>query len=87
MENSLLLSGAKLYYPSAREWMWYYCIYLGPFTDSEGLKYDLGIYIDTYGQVFNASVYGTEPGNYYSGDTENETFKEACRRAELLGII
>ena len=32
-----------LYYPQAIDWMWNYCIYLGPWTDSDGTKYDMGI--------------------------------------------
>lgn len=28
-----------LFYPSAVEWMWSYCTYLGPFTDSKGCNY------------------------------------------------
>ena len=38
----MLPKTVKLYYPSARDWMWNYCIYLGPYTDSKGANYDLG---------------------------------------------
>lgn len=88
----MLLNNAPLYYPSAREWMWNYCIYLGPFTDSKGHNYDLGIYIDIntelqYYHISNASVYGNTPGEYLSGDFDkNESYIEAIRRAALLGI-
>lgn len=88
-----LLNNAPLHYPSAIEWMWNYCIYLGPFTCSEGHNYDLGIYIDInkeidYYSVSNASVYGDTPGNYLSGVfTADESYCEAIRRAKLLKII
>ena len=89
----MLLSNAPLYYPSAREWMWDYCIYLGPFTDSKGDNYDLGIYIKIdvklkYYSVSNASVYGDKPGEYFSGIfPKSEVYIEALRRAKLLGIV
>lgn len=97
MKNNLL-HGAPLYYPSAKEWMWTYCIYLGPFTDSKGGNHDLGIYIDDYHdedsilRYSNATVYGDEPGNYQSGDlytfsTVNETAAEVVRRAKVLKLI
>ena len=98
MENNLL-HGAPLYYPSAKEWMWNYCIYLGPFTDSEGHNYDLGIHIredKEPGSVLhasNASVYGNEPGNYLSGTLKeygewiNEIHVEVVRRAKLLNLM
>ena len=94
-----LLNGAPLYYPSAKEWMWNYCIYLGPFTDSKGLNYDLGIYIDDYHdedsilRYSNATVYGNEPGEYSSGsiypriDFNNEVSQEVLRRAKELNLI
>jgi hypothetical protein len=89
---SNLLYNAPLYYPSAREWMWNYCIYLGPFTDRKGHNYDLGIHID-YGSVFeysNATVYGNERGDYQSGDlfrNPTETATEVVRRAKELKLI
>ena len=93
MQN--LLTCASLYYPSAREWMWNYCIYLGPFTDSKENKYDLGIYInnDSFIEYSNATVYGDEPGNYLSGelypriDFDNEITQEVLRRAKELKLI
>jgi hypothetical protein len=92
---SNLLNGAPLYYPSAKEWMWNYCIYLGPFTDSEGKNYDLGIYInhDSFIEYSNATVYGDESGNYLSGvlyprvDFDNEITQEVIRRAKELKLI
>jgi hypothetical protein len=90
-----LLKDAPLFYPSAKEWMWSYCIYLGPFTDSLGYNYDLGIYID-FDSVFeysDATVYGDEPGEYMSGPLNNpiyitsESKKEVLRRATELNLI
>ena len=90
-----LLHGAPLYYPSAKEWMWNYCIYLGPFTDNRGNNYDLGIYInhDSFLEYSNATVYGDESGNYLSGslyprlDFSNEVSNEVVRRAKELNLI
>lgn len=89
----MLLSNAPLYYPSAREWMWNYCIYLGPFTDSNGENYDLGIHI-SYEEIFknhhysNATVYGNEAGEYMSGDFFGfEIVDEVVRRANNLNLI
>jgi hypothetical protein len=90
-----LLNGAPLYYPSAKEWMWNYCVYLGPYTDKVGNNYDLGIYIntDSFFEYSNASVYGDEPGNYLSGvlypmiDFDNEVSQEVLRRAKELNLI
>jgi hypothetical protein len=97
MENNTnnLLNAAPLYYPSAKEWMWNYCIYLGPFTDSRGNNYDLGIYINhnSFLEYSNATVYGDEPGNYLSGllyptlDFNNEVTNEVVRRAKELKLI
>jgi hypothetical protein len=88
-----LLSSAPLYYPSAKEWMWDYCIYLGPYTDKAGDNYDLGILIDKYGYMSNATVYGNEPGQYISGtvfpmlDFNDEITQEVIRRAKELKLI
>ena len=88
-----LLNGAPLYYPSAKEWIWNYCIYLGSFTDSEEHNYDLGIYIDDDGEISNATVWGNEPGDYSSGgiypriDFDNEIVQEVIRRAKQLNLI
>jgi hypothetical protein len=92
MENNTnnLLNNAPLFYPSAREWMWNYCIYLGPFTDSEKQNWDLGIFLDTDNFKSAAIVYGDTPGNYLSGDNINkdmECYQEMWRRARELKLI
>lgn len=91
----------NLYYPSAMDWMWNYCIYLGPYTDGNGINYDLGIYIsdlvaqDDHG-VSLAAVYGNQPGTYLCGPLEqyvrdkydfNEIYREAARRAAARGLL
>lgn len=85
-----VLFNAPLHYPSAREWMWNYCIYLGPFTDSDGINYDLGIHIGKHGHVSAAIVDGHEDGSYFSGSinkTTRECYVETKRRAIQLGLI
>ena len=89
-----LLKDAPLYYPSAKEWMWSYCIYLGPFTDSLGHNYDLGIYLDrdSVFEISDATVYGDEPGQYMSGPLNpiyitSESKKEVLLRAIELNLI
>ena len=88
----MILANAPLFYPSAREWMWNYCIYLGPFTDSKGRNYDLGIFIDDE-QMSNATVFGNTPGQYSSGEFfpilsfNNEVTREVLRRAKELNLI
>ena len=89
-----LLNSAPLYYPSAKDWMWNYCIYLGPFTDNKGHNYDLGLYIEPYDDgsldYCNATVYGNEQGDYQSGDlyrNPTETAVEVLRRAKQLNLI
>lgn len=95
MRNNLLQS-APLHYPDARRWMWNYCVYLGPFTDSRGNNYDLGICMDTEDQVPSAAiVHGNTPGDYYSGSLENplrssakdEKYQETYNRAKALNLI
>ena len=91
MENQLL-TNAPLYYPSGKEWMWDYCIYLGPYTDSKGDNYDLGIYLED-GNASAAIVYGDEPGDYFSGELypkmyfDKEFYIETLRRAKELNLI
>lgn len=88
-----LLNGAPLFYPSAREWMWDYCVYLGPFTSSEGQNFDLGIFIGDGSRISAAIVYGNEPGNYISGDFRPniddmpEWYQETYDRAKILNLI
>jgi len=94
--ESLLLN-APLYYPEAREWMWDYCIYLGPFTDSEGRNYDLGVHIykkdeNSNPQLSAAIVDDNRPGSYCSGSLhrlqeECEHYIETRRRAIELGLF
>ena len=87
------LANLELYYPSAREWMWDYCIYLGPFTSSTGDKYDLGAFSN--GKAYSAAiVYGDTPGNYISGGLEmfnpkkdNELYNEVEKRLKALGLL
>lgn len=94
-----LLVGAPLFYPSAREWMWNYCIYLGPFTDEEGYNYDLGVFMSpevTGLESFSAAiVYGNAPGNYLSGNMKTfyqnyreppSYYSEVYKRMKLLGL-
>jgi len=89
----MILANAKLYYPSAREWMWDYCVYLGPYTDGDNRNYDLGIHIDTHGDVSAAIVDGNEPGDYYSGNLSGEygiykeIYQETVRRAKELQLM
>jgi hypothetical protein len=89
-----LLSGAPLYYPSAKEWMWDYCIYLGPFSSEDDRNYDLGIFLgDTILGPSAAIVYGDEPGNYISGELKNvnkaypDYYRETVKRAKALNLI
>lgn len=95
MEEKInILSGAKLFYPSAKNWMWDYCMYLGPFADSEGKNYDLGILLkNNLGGQSAAIVYGDTPGNYISGefkkfnrDKKSELYNEVEKRAKALGV-
>jgi hypothetical protein len=91
---SNILANVKLNYPSAREWMWDYCIYLGPFTSSKGDVYDLGAFNDNDGSFCAAIVYGDTPGNYISGGLEmfnpnkdNELYNEVEKRLKCLGLL
>ena len=58
-------------YPGAEGWMWSYCTYLGPFTDSKGDKYDLGVRVDEHLGTSLAIVYSNECGDYISGSLED----------------
>ena len=91
----------KSHFPGANEWMWDYCVFLGPFTDSNGTNWDLGIHIDSDRYDFNVSgaiVYGNEPGDYYSPELQNmryppkdyrpaEAYFETFNRAVRAGYI
>lgn len=86
----------NLFYPSAIEWMWNYCIYLGPFVSSDGTKYDLGIHLNKHGRCPSAAiVYGDTPGNYksgelnefgFSGGANQEAYEETRKRAAFLNL-
>ncbi len=89
-----LLSGVELNYPSAKEWMWSYCVYLGPFVSDEGKAYDLGIYLGSkLGEgPCAAIVYGHTPGDYISGplvkrDFQPDYYAETIKRARVLNLI
>lgn len=105
-EHNFIINPDDKFYPQANEWMWDYCTFLGKFTDSQGNNYDLGVYIrhSVYnGEIFTteseATVYGNEPGDYYSGDFRHirlddnykwigqERLDEAYRRAKVLNLI
>lgn len=91
-----ILYNAPLFYPSAREWMWNYCMYLGPYTDSKGTNFDLGVYFED-GKVNSfAIVDGNIPGDYLSGDWRDykdrgsyrrECYIETARRVKELNLI
>lgn len=74
------LDSSKLNYPSAMDWMWDYCIYLGGWEDENGNKYDLGIHIEEldsdYYNFSAAVVAGNEPGRYFSGDLDIDQGRE-----------
>lgn len=88
-----LLTNAKLHYPEAKEWMWNYCIYLGPFTSSKGNNYDLGVYLSENGFHSGAIVASNTPGDYYSPDlnsmenSNKDFYKETYRRAKELQLL
>lgn len=86
----------SLFYPSATEWMWNYCIFLGSYVSKDGTAYDLGIHITEDRTASAAIVYSNEPGDYYSGELDvfglgeyitnnEEIYEETRRRANNLG--
>lgn len=89
--TGLMLDNAPLNFPSAKYWMWNYCVYLGPYTSTTGVKYDLGVYFQPgKGDCSAAIVYGDIPGQYLSGEfigDNNEVYKETYRRAKELQLI
>ena len=99
MENKdFTIDTNKKFYPSADEWMWNYCTFLGQFTDSDGDNYDLGILLKDsnslamIGDYSLAVVYGDTPGDYISGcyfeESEKREFViETLRRAKMLNLI
>jgi hypothetical protein len=90
-----ILKNAPLYFPEGRESMWSYCVYLGPYTDSHGNNYDMGILLrhgDEYGRDHSAAcVWGSEPHQYTSGELKvfagSEIHDEVSRRAKELNLI
>ncbi len=95
MENKTeVLKGVKLYYPEARDWMWDYCVYLGPYTSPSGEHLDLGVYLSDFTldhSVSLAAVYGNNDGDYISGminsTIETPMYVEALKRAYALGLV
>jgi hypothetical protein len=90
------VTNADKFYPQANNWMWNYCFFLGKFTDSEGVNYDLGIHIaDECAEYSLAVVFSDEAGDYSSGSLAphaderfNPEYKlETYRRARMLGIV
>jgi len=88
-----------LFYPDAKKWMWDYSYFLGKFTDTNGINWDLGLHINKFfcithiDRFVEANVYNNIDGCYKSGvfntcewDME-ERKKECLKRAVLLGII
>ena len=73
--------------------VWDDAIYLGPFTDSDGKNYDLGIVRhDWWERPLACIVYGNEPSNYKSGELipamdRFEIYAETRRRAMSLQLI
>lgn len=87
----------KLHYPSAISWMWNYCTYVGPFTDSTGRNFDLGyVKLDGMGGMVSAAIVdGNNPGDYRSGDlrvmardnsVHDEPYQELKKRLISLGF-
>jgi hypothetical protein len=86
------------FYPN--HYMWTYCTFLGKFTDSKGHNYDLGIYehprLEGMYKYSNATVFGPEDEQYYSGSLllvtnipnwiGNEISTEVVKRAKAKGF-
>lgn len=95
--TDFIIDFSKKHFPSADEWMWDYCTFLGQFTDSSGDNYDLGIVLGSsdriiIGEFSLAVVYGNDPGNYISGgnfkSTDHREFViETLKRARKLNLI
>jgi len=94
---------SDLFYPEAKEWMWEYSLNLGKFTDSTGVKYDLGIYVREDGRVMSSIVYDNKYACFNSGNLEGltngqtylefyteigfEHYVETIKRATKLGLL
>lgn len=79
------LNPDDFYYPNAINWMWNYCIPLGKFRRSDGVKFDIGVYKRPDRIVSYAIVYGNHEGSHDTNEirvTQNltETEKETIRR-------
>ena len=78
---------SNLFYPSAKEWMWDYCLYLGSFTDSRGKNFDLGIHhngtVEKDKEFSEANVFDNEPGSYHSKYMDTETL-EFCESSHII---
>ena len=96
-DENFVIDLNKKYYPSANNWMWNYCTFLGQYTDVNGDNYDLGVLLKTESNLviseFSfAIVYGNKPGNYISGPYHNseekrDFIKETIRRVKILNLI
>lgn len=95
VDNNFTIDLNNKFYPDADKWMWDYCTFLGKFTDSKGINYDLGVCIQKE-EIINATVYGNQPGSYNSLNftrhfdakaEDREHIIECHRRAKLLNII
>ena len=87
---SELLANAPLHFPKARDWMWNYCIYLGPYTSETGTIYDLGVYLGSKFGDSAAIVFGNTDGDYMSGPIDhkgNDVYVETLKRAKALNLI
>jgi len=87
-----ILVNAPLWWPTAREWMWSYCIYLGGYVGENGHKYDLGIYMGGKRGNSMAIVTGPNDGDYLSGPCEeyegmSAVNAETVKRARALGLL
>ncbi len=81
-DRKVLVDG--FYWPEARDWMWHYCVHLGPFVH-EGRSYDLGVYHQEGMSSSAAIVFGPEDGDYMSGflyPSENPIYIETQKRWE-----
>ena len=91
LSKALMEYDNEKHFPEAAEWMWNYCVFLGKFTDSKGVNYDLGIFTGEKPYISAAIVYGNEPGKYLSGrlnmhkDDWFEHYAETSKRAEKAG--
>jgi hypothetical protein len=80
------------FYPEVKSEMWGLNTFLGKFTDSKGINYDLGINLDTFAKEGHAGAValGNAPGHCFLGDcfedSEYEFARETYRRAIILNL-